>query len=1124
MQRTFVSFGTAALLAASLLVPVAASAAPDETPADRPPTPPPVAAEDFDYGEGVAPREYFVRLAAPPAVANTEDGPGRSASARDRGDGSVEFDGRSAEARRYRGQLVEAQVEVATTGAERTVGRQLDIAGSFTVVNNGFATEMTPAEARRLATLTEVTWIQQALEYELHTDRGPGFVGARGPVWDRPADGLATGDALGEGVVVGVIDTGINPSSPSFAAVSADGYEHQNPRGAGNYVGSCDPTNVPGGPGEGVALVDYGIFTPDGAHYDEDLAALCNDKLIGMWGYNSVTGSPIDYNGHGSHTAGTAAGGFADGVSANTGEAQIGGNLFDVAGVAPRANIIAYNACCSMIGLVTAIDQAVVDGVDVINFSIGATSPTPNLLQDPLTVGFLLARHAGVHVANSAGNSGPNPATVGSPSDAPWLTSVASSTHDRLALNELTDLTDATGSTLPSIEGKGVSDALEEPTPLVYAGDFGNRLCLPDVWEPGTFDGQIVVCDRGETGRVDKSVRAAAAGAAGFVLANDAANSGSVAGSLNGDSFPIPGVHVTYDDGVALKAWMAAADEPTATIAGTRFDVDDRWGDIVSVFSSRGPNVNDASVMVPQVTAPGMDILAPYGADDSTEYQFISGTSMSSPHVAGAFALLVDGFEGALSPAEAQSALQLTARRDVTKTDGTTAADPYDVGSGHIDVAAALATGIVMEQPTQGYIDAVVAGDSSALNLASMAEGQCISVCSWERTFTGAPGTGTVAWTASTQADGFGLTVEPVAFTLSEGESVTVTVTADVAGLPAFEDRFGSLELTPADGSVAPAHLPAIVRAAPFGGPERIELTSDGYEDADTVTYTAADAPDLQVGVDGLVPGDILDLEVPQDPTPNAPYDDLSHVVVEWVEVPEDALRLVASVTETTSPDIDLYVGLDADGDGVPAASEQLCAAASAGSDETCELTDPSPGSYWILVQNWEASAAGVDPVELVTAVVPAGDAGNLSADAPASVGARETFDIDLAWDLAPPATRWFGQLTLGSSAQTPQELRVPIDLVVELPAPVADAGGPYRTSPGQWVTLDGTGSSGDIASYVWDLSELGQPDATGPSPRVRVRQPGTYTVTLTVTDTLGRSATDTGQIVVGPPGRGSGG
>jgi subtilisin family serine protease len=1131
----------ATALVAALAVP--AAAAPDDAPLERLRALESLEAQGTDpdrmpLGEGTAAREYFVRVAGAPAALHVDDEPGRPAVSRWTAEGELEFRGDTPAARDYRSDLAADQAEVASEGAAATVGRELDVLASYTVANHGFATVMTPTEARALADHPEVTWVQELPEYFPTTDRGPGFVGARSGVvegrdgvWERPDEGPATG-VTGEGVIVGVIDTGINPSNPSFQPVTDDGYAHVNPFGEGNYVGSCDPGNDGSGPED-----PWFLLPPDLAPYDEDLAELCNDKLIGMWGFNSVSGvfengeliepgTPIDYDGHGSHTAGTAAGGFVDGVSADVGDVEVSGNDFDISGVAPHANIISYAACCTGVALLSAIDQMIVDDIDVLNFSIGSTSPTANLLEDGLTFGFLVARLSGIHVANSAGNAGPGSGTIGSPSDAPWVTSVASSTHDRLALNAVTDLpTEVFGD--GRIDGKGVSAALDGEAPLVYAGDLGNPLCrwnedddpeAPTTWDEGELDGTIVVCDRGLTARVEKAEVAAAAGAVGFVLANDEANQGSVAASLNGDSFVIPGVHVTYADGQALKAWMADTDDPTASVEGTSFDVDDRWGDSVSIFSSRGPNGNDASLLSPQLTAPGTDILAAYGADDEVEFQFISGTSMSSPHVAGALALLVDGFGGQLTPAEAQSALQLTARRDVTKTDGVTPADAYDVGSGHADVAAAMATGLVMDVDVFDFVDVIELGtDASVLNLASLTQSQCVDSCVFERTLTGAPGTGEVTYTLGTDGD-LDLQVEPSEVTVSAGEDVTIEVIADVDGRTYGEDVFGTVTLAPDDPSVSDAHLPVTVRPSPFAGPERLELVSEGYVDGASVEYVAADASELQVDVAGLTPGQVTDLDVAQDPTPLSPFADVDESAIVWLEAPEDVSRIVAEVGETTSPDIDLFVGRDLEGDGVPQAAETLCVSAAAGSDERCDLLDPEPGSYWVLVQNWESSDGVSDPTELVTAVV-AGDEGNLEVDAPAAVDTGASFDLDLAWALEPHDKRWYGLLELGSGPDTAGEYPVPIDITVVPEAPIADAGGPYRVTLGENLTLDGSGSSHPedvpIDEHLWDVDSLGiSSPQEGEVLTVRPVVAGEREVTLTVTAD-GVTDTDTVTVVV---------
>ncbi|MTV27214.1 S8 family serine peptidase [Nitriliruptoraceae bacterium ZYF776] len=1125
MLRKLGSLGAAALLASTLLVPATAAAAPEGAPeADRfvrPLDQPRVSPDDYDYGAGSEAREYFVRLSDAPAAAYTGGVPGQSASVQRADDGSLDYRHDSAAARSYREHLVEEQVGTLQR-LEASIGRDVELTGSFTVANHGFTLELTPDEARELGTFSEVRWIQQVPEYELHTDAGPAWLGARGPVWEREGDGLAEGDFLGEGVVVGIIDTGINPSNPAFAAVSADGYEHENPRGEGNYVGSCDPTNVPGGDGEGVVLEEFGQTVPFGSYYDEDLAELCNDKLIGMWGYAGINGgSPIDYDGHGSHTAGTAAGNFVDGISAVT-PVPVEGNEFDISGVAPRANIISYAACCTGGGLYSAVDQIVVDDVDVVNYSIGSTSPTPDLLQDPMTWGFLVARANGIHVANSAGNSGPSNQTIGSPSDAPWLTVVGSSTHDRIALNVL-EVLDAEGEVVGSFDGKGVSGPLTEPTEIVYAGDRDNALCGPDVWDAGEFDGEIVLCDRGEFGRVQKSEVAAAAGAGGFILVNDEPNAGSIPGSLNGDAYPIPGLHLTFDDGLALKDLLEATEDADGTIAGTTFVRDDAYGDIMSVFSSRGPNTFDASVLSPHVTAPGHDILAPYGSDDDVEYQFISGTSMSGPHVAGAFALLHEAFGEAVSPAEAQSALQLTARTDVRKTDGQTPADWYDMGSGHVDVAAALATGLLLDVDPESYVEAIVSGDTAALNLPSLAQGQCVGTCTWTRTFTGAPGTGEVAWEVSGEGQGFDVTVEPSSFTLAEGETQELTVTADVSAFNPGEDRFGIVELTTAAEGVSDAHLPVIARPTEFGGPTMVELGSEGYVDGASLPFRAADAPDLQVELDGFAPGTLDDLELPQDPTPGNPFQNIAEDGLHRVEVPEGTSRFSVVVGETTSPDIDLFVGLAEDEDGPPVPAELVCESTAPSSAERCDLVDPEPGTYWVLVQNWEASApTALDATELITAVVPSGEA-FVELDAPAAITAPTDFDVELAWALEPGPTYWFARLSLRTDADAEDAFETLVDLTVEPELPVADAGGPYTVVVGQTVTLDGSASSHpeDLAiEHAWDVSQLGiaSPQA-GETITVLPTVLGEREVTLTVTAEDGTSDTDTATVEVLPPG-----
>ena len=233
-------------------------------------------------------------------------------------------------------------------------------------------------------------------------------MGADG-IWDGTATGGLPG-TQGEGVTVGIIDTGLNLGHSSFAAVGpSDGYTHTNPLGSGTYLGLCDS--------------DPGTF-------------VCNDKLIGYYIFTGETTE--DGDGHGSHTGSTTAGNVLD-----AGMVDLTPFAYSpaISGVAPHANIIGYDGClddggCPFSALTAAIDQTVADGVvDVINYSIGGGSSDPWTDADSLA--FLGAADAGIVPVTSASNSGPGAGTVGSPADAPWMLAVGASTHNRAGLNSV---------------------------------------------------------------------------------------------------------------------------------------------------------------------------------------------------------------------------------------------------------------------------------------------------------------------------------------------------------------------------------------------------------------------------------------------------------------------------------------------------------------------------------------------------------------------------------------------------------------------------------------------------------------------------------------------------------------
>jgi uncharacterized repeat protein (TIGR02543 family) len=659
------------------------------------------------------------------------------------------------------------------TTARAALGRRLDVVYEYYAANNGLAVRLTPEEAASVAALPGVAFVQRDVERELHTDNGPSWIGAP-TLWDGSNNPGGVG-SQGEGVVIGIIDTGINYSNPSFAAVGpVDGYVHSNPLGAGIYLGDC---------ASGESYTSY-----------------CNDKLIGVRGYATVNGGdPVDWDGHGSHTAGTAAGNIVEAtiVAPTTTIART------ISGVAPHANIIAYNACCTLSALTAAIDDIVIDFAVIlaadpdarmsVNYSIGSQGPS-DVWNDFDTVGYLNAREAGIFVATSAGNSGPGAGTVGSPADAPWLTSVGATTHDRRFVNEVVSMSG--GTTPPAdMEGAGITQGYG-PAPVVYAGNYGDALCL-NPFAAATFTGQIVICDRGTNARVDKGANVLAGGAGGMILADDG-------NGIVGDAHFLPTVHVSQSNGAVLKAWLTSGSGHQATISGTYLNVADGNGDMMAGFSSRGANRALPAIIVPSVAAPGVSILAAYGTNNAIEWNAISGTSMASPHVAGAAALLM-ALHPDWTPAEVQSALMTTAWQTVVKEDGTTSADPFDMGSGRVDLTHAAKVGLVLDETIANYWAAnpALGGDPTNLNLASLASQTCVGSCSWTRTFRSVlEDTVTYSVTATAPA-GMDITVDPATFTIPGGgtQVLNITVDADLDALTPGDWAFAQLSIQRDDGA-----------------------------------------------------------------------------------------------------------------------------------------------------------------------------------------------------------------------------------------------------------------------------------------------------------------------------------
>lgn len=952
------------------------------------------------------PNTYIIVLADAP-LASYAGGKLGFAATSPSATGDQRLDMTSINGRSYRTYLTAVQNNLLHT-LSTAYGRTLTPLYHHTVVLNGVTVELSEAEAEAAAKMPGVTAVIRDEWHFPTTDTTPAFIGATA-LWDGSATGGLPG-TKGDGVIVGVIDTGIWPEHPSFAD---DGSYPPPPEFWGGY---CQPP-------------------ADGQNY-----YFCNDKLIGaqffleayvaaMGGtYNGDFHSARDDNGHGTHTASTAAG------NENVPATLLGLPRGTVSGIAPRAYVSAYKALGPYGGmtsdLVAAIDRAVADGVDVINYSIGGPSRDP--WQELTALAFLNARAAGVFAAVSAGNSGPGASTVASPGDAPWVTTVAASTSNRQYLSEIT-VVPPISTTVPlygaTLTG-GVTDFV-----LVDAADYtdtlgqNGRLCL-NSFAPGTFAAnEVVLCERGINARVDKGVNVDAGGAGGLILAN------AEPGDLATDPYPLPAVHVDAAAGALLRQHIA--DESPVIVSFTSSTAvlapDPRVPvDQMAAFSSRGPIQHGGSnYLKPSITGPGVQILAgqtPFanGAPTGALFQAISGTSMSSPHVAGAAALLM-ALHPDWTPAEMESALMTTSNPVHQKHDGLTQADAFDMGAGRMDLFVASRAGLVLDEQMDDYLAAnpAAGGDSASLNIASLANSQCLAECNWQRTVRSTLAY-TVTWTAVvTEIAGIDLIITPAQFTLAPGQSQTITIGANVEQFaPDGAWHFASFALQPDDTDIPQAHFPIALQPTNSILEDRVLEISSFKEGSVDVPVIARQISDLTLTPAGLTIGDVAAADLLEDPTPEDPFDNLNDGTTFFitVTVPADALRLVAETAVSTATDLDLYVGT---GDA-PSAQTQVCHSTSPSPVEYCNVPNPATGLWWVLVQNWQEGDNAPDLATLITAVV-ADDHGNVEATGPATVPAGQPFAVAVNWqqDTLAPGDHAYGAVVMGADAAHPDNVGV---------------------------------------------------------------------------------------------------
>lgn len=662
---------------------------------------------------------------------------------------------------------------------EAKLGRQVEVQFQYLAVLNGMAVALSQAEAQQVASLPGVLTVRPDILREMDTDVGPIHIGAP-TIWEGE---IVTGlNTEGEGIVIGMIDSGINSEHLSFAATDEAGYTHTNPYGSGVYHGWC-ATN------------------PD----------FCNDKLIAAYGLNPVGGSPEDLDGHGSHTASTAGG------NRHTAHFTVGVDTFDIEiqGVAPHANLVSYKVCnpsCPSTASVAAVNSAILnDGVDVLNYSISGSDDPWN---DDVDLAFLDAAAAGIFVSASAGNDGPGAGTVAK--TGAWNASVGASTHSRIVANAL----NVTGPTTPP-ELQGLAAVLGELTTITtdLTGSLkylstNNDGCV--AFPAGYFTGSFALIQRGGCTFAIKEANAAAAGAIGMVAFNNAGGPPITMGAAGG---VIPSFMVDLPNGTILKDYVVANPSSTTILitAASDFIYEDTYADFMGSFSSRGPS--QFEVLKPDYVAPGVNILAAVAADgtDVNTYDFYQGTSMSSPHGAGSAALMI-ALNPTLSPAEIKSMLAASANPDVLiKETGVGEALPFDEGSGLIDLTLAPNIGLVFDETYEDYAAAnpAIGGDPKTLNQPSMVNYDCKGTCTWTRTVTSIASVDTTYTAAYDVPAGMTLTVDPATFTIAPGADQVLTITADVSTLTFDEFAYASVWLG-TDDVVTPPATSAVLLSESF--------------------------------------------------------------------------------------------------------------------------------------------------------------------------------------------------------------------------------------------------------------------------------------------------------------------